>query len=151
MRWLLACGFAAMISVAAWAQDEEQLAAEGRGLLPDATDIPATLGGTPPEHPFVIEPSGVFSRTVFQTDEDPSFRITICDYSFPPDGQAHAVTLASGALLHLRDQLPEIAVAGERLALTSGARTTVPAGVPISVTNTGAQAAVVRTVIVEAK
>jgi quercetin dioxygenase-like cupin family protein len=126
MRWLHVCGVAAMISVAAliqgWAQDDE-LAAEGRGLLPEPTDIPATLGGTPPAHPFVIEPSGVFSRTVFQTDEDPNFKITIVDYSFPPDGQAHAITLASGALLHLRDELPEIGIAGERLALTSGART----------------------------
>lgn len=151
MRKLICCGFAAIISTTAWAQDQDQLAAEGGGPLPEPTNIPATLGGTPPPNSFVQEASGVFSRTVFETDEDPNFKITIRDYSFPPDGQAHTVTLPAAALVQLRGQLPEISVAGEKLALTDGARTVLAAGAPLAATNTGEQAAVLRSVIVETK
>jgi hypothetical protein len=50
--------------------------------------MPAALGGTPPLHP-----SGGFSRTIFETVEDPDFKLIIRDFSFPPDRQTHAVTL----------------------------------------------------------
>lgn len=151
MRRLLFCGLAALMSIAASAQDQEQLAAEGGGPLPEPTNLPATLGGTPPPNPFVQEASGVFSRVVFETDEDPNFTITIRDYSFPPDGQPHNVTLPAAALLQLRGQLPEIGLAGQQVKLTAGARTVLPAGAGLTVTNTGEQAAVVRAVILEAK
>jgi quercetin dioxygenase-like cupin family protein len=151
MRQLLFCGLAAMISMAASAQEQNQLAAQGGGPLPEPTNVPATLGGTPPANPFVQGASGVFSRTVFQTDEDPNFTITIRDYSFPPDGQTHTVTLPAAALLHLRGQLSEIGLAGQQVKLTAGARMVLPAGAPVAVTNTGEQAVVVRAVILEAK
>jgi hypothetical protein len=62
-------------------------------LLPAPTEMPAALGGTPPPHPFVSDPSGGFSRTIFETVEDPDFKLIIRDFSFPPDRQTHAVTL----------------------------------------------------------
>jgi quercetin dioxygenase-like cupin family protein len=130
---------------------EPQLAAEGRGLLPPPAEIPATLGGTPPPHPFQPDPSGGFSRTIFETDEDPNFKIVIRDFSFPPDRQTHTITLPTGAFLHILGGQGEISVAKQRLALTTAARTAVPTGAPIDVVNNGEQAMVVRALIVEAK
>lgn len=134
----------------AWAQ-EPQLAREGRGLLPPPAEMPATLGGTPPPHPFVADPSGGFSRTIFETVENPDFKITIRDFAFPPDRQAHTVTLPSGAFVHLLRGEGEISIAKTRLVLTSVARTAVPAGAPIEVVNNGEYPVVVRALIVEAK
>jgi hypothetical protein len=136
----------AMVSIAAWAQDG-QLAAEGRGLLP----APPTIQGLPPPRPFISDPAGGFSRTMFETDEDPNFKLVIRDFSFPPDRQAYTVTLPSAALLHMLSELGDISVANQRLALTGGARVAVPAGVPIAVVNNGEHAVVMRALIVEAK
>jgi quercetin dioxygenase-like cupin family protein len=131
--------------------EEPQLAAEGRGLLPAPAEIPATLQGTLPEHPFVSDPSGGFSRTLFETDEDPNFKLVIRDFSFPPDRQTHTVTLPTGAFLHILGGQGEISIGYQRLALTAAARMAVPAGAPIEVINNGEQPVVVRALIVEAK
>lgn len=140
-----------MIScVQAWAQ-EPQLAPEGRGLLPKPAEIPAMLGGPSPPHPFEPDPSGGLSRTIFETDEDPNFKLVIRDFSFPPDQKPHTITLPSAAFLHLLSGSGEISIAKQRLALTPAARTAVPAGAPIEVVNGGEQPVVVRALIVEAK
>jgi hypothetical protein len=55
----------------------------------------------PTANQFRPDPSGGFSRTVFETDESPDFKITIRDFSFPPDKQTHAVTLPAAAFIHL--------------------------------------------------
>jgi hypothetical protein len=118
-------------------------------LLPKPTE--ATLAGPTPPHPFAPDPSGGFSRIIFETDEDPNFKLVIRDFSFPPDRQIHTVTLPTGAFLHFLGEPGEISVANQRLALTAGARTAVPAGAPIEVTNNGEHHVVVRALIVEAK
>jgi hypothetical protein len=54
MRCLL--GLAACLATMGYIEaraQEPNLAREGRGLLPSPAEIPATLGGTPPPHPFV--------------------------------------------------------------------------------------------------
>jgi quercetin dioxygenase-like cupin family protein len=130
---------------------EPQLAREGRGLLPPPAEMPATLQGTPPEHPFVSDLSGGFSRTIFETDEDPNFKLVIRDFSFPPDRQTHTVTLPSAAFLHILGGQGEISIAKQRLALTAAARMAAPAGAPLEVVNNGEQPVVVRALIVEAK
>jgi hypothetical protein len=145
-----ATSLAAMVSIAAFAQ-ELQLAPEGRGLLPKAAEIPAALRGTPPPHAFEPDPSGGFSRTIFETDEHPNFKIVIRDFTFPPDRQPHTVTLPSTAFLHLLSGHGEIGIAKQRLALTPLARTAVPFGAPIDVVNSGEQHVVVRALILEAK
>jgi hypothetical protein len=142
----LVSSLSAMVCNAAWAQDGH-LAAEGRGLLP----APAALQGTPPPRPFISDPSGGFSRAIFETDEHPSFKLVIRDFSFPPDRQTYTVTLPSAALLQMLGELGEIAIANQRLALTSGARTVVPAGAPIAVVNNSEHAVVMRALIMEAK
>ncbi len=142
-------GIAASVGVA-WAQ-EPQLAREGRGLLPPPAKMPPTLGGIPPPHVFVREPWGGFSRTVFETDEDPDFKIIIRDFSFPPDRQTHTVTLSAGAFAHVLSGSAEISVAKKRLKLALGARTAVPANAPIEMMNNGDYPVVVRALIVEAK
>ena len=152
MRFLLrlVTSLAMIGCVQAWAQ-EPQLAPEGRGLLPKPAEIPVTLGGVPPPHTFQPDPSGGFSRTIFETDEDPNFKLIIRDFSFPADGKPHTVTLPSAAFLHLLRGPGEIIIAKQRLALTPVARTAVPAGAPIEVVNSGEQPVVVRALIVEAK
>ena len=140
----------AAMAIAAYAQ-EPQLAPEGRGLLPKPAETPAILGGTPPPHPFVLDPSGGFSRTVFETDEDPNFKITIRDFSFPPDRYTHTLSLPFAAFLHLLSGPGEISIAKKRLALTPTARTAVPANTVIEVVNNGEHGTVVRALIVEAK
>jgi quercetin dioxygenase-like cupin family protein len=134
----------------AWAQ-EPQLAREDRGLLPAPAKMPAALGGNPPTHLFVSDPSGGYSRTIFETNENPDFKLTIRDFAFPPDKQPHTVTPRSAAFLHLLSGLGEISIAKQRLALTPVARTSVPAGAPIEVVNNGEYPVVVRALIVEAK
>jgi hypothetical protein len=132
----------------AWAQ-EPQLAREGRGLLPKPTA--ATPEGPTPANSFWLDPSGGFSRAIFETDENPDFKLTIRDFAFPPDKQPHTVALRSAAFLHLLSGLGEISIAKQRLALTAVARTSVPAGAPIEVVNSGEYPVVVRALIVEAK
>lgn len=134
----------------AWGQ-EPRLAPEGRGLLPAPTEMPATLGGPRPEHPFISDPSGAFSRTIFETDEDPNFRLTVRDVSFPPDRQAHTVTLPSAALVHILGGQAEIKVANKPLPFNGAARTVVPAGTSIEVINRGQRPVIMRALIVEAK
>jgi hypothetical protein len=150
MRHLLviAAVVAAVASSAAFAQ-QQTLAPEGRGLLPRP---PAATPEAPVAHRFSVGPSGVLSRTVFETDEDPNFKLTFRDFSFPPDKQRHALTLPSAAVLHLLSGKAEISVAKQRMGLSNLARTPpVPAGAPIEIVTSGEYPVVVRALIVEAK
>jgi hypothetical protein len=152
--FLISC-FAAAVGMAAsaeiiWSQ-EIQLAPEGRGLLPAPAQESGTLGGVPPPHVFQPDPSGGFSRTIFETDEDPNFKITIREYSFPPDKQPHTVTIQSGAFAHVLSDPSKITIATKQLDLSVSKRAAVPANAPIAVVNTGEDAVVVRALIVEAK
>jgi hypothetical protein len=134
--------------VAASAQ-AQTLAPEGRGLLPRP---PAATPEAPVAHRFSVGPSGVLSRTVFETDEDPNFRLVFQDFSFPPDKQLHALTLPSAAVLHLLSGKAEISIAKQRMGLANLARTpVVPAGAPIEIRNTDSYPIVLRGLIVEAK
>jgi hypothetical protein len=145
---VIAAGVAAVASSAAFAQ-EPKLAPEGRGLLPRP---PAATPEAPDAHRFSVGPSGVLSRTVFETDEDPNFRLIIRDFSFPPDKQPHTIALPSAAVLHLLSGKAEISVAKQRMGLTNLARTPpVPAGAPIEVVNSGESPVILRGLIVEAK
>lgn len=152
MRRLLALvsGFTALACVAAQAQGE-RLATEGRGVVRAPSEMPTTFGGPPPEHPFVSDRSGTFSRTIFETDEDPNFRLVIRDFSFPPDRRTRTVTLPFAAFVHFLGEPGETTIAGHRAAVTSTARMAVPAGTPIEVMNPGEQPVVMRVLIVEAK
>jgi hypothetical protein len=145
---VIAAGVAGVFSSVAFAQQQE-LAPEGRGLLPRP---PAATPEAPDAHRFSIGPSGVLSRTVFETDQDPNFRLIFQDFSFLPDKQPHALTLPSAAVLHLLSGKAEISVAKQRMGLTNLARTPpVPAGAPIEVVTSGEYPVVVRALIVEAK
>jgi len=146
----LTTSLAAIASIAAFAQ-QPQLAPEGRGLLPKAAEIPTTLSGPPLPHAFEPDPSGGLSRTIFETDGDPNFKLVIRDFSFPPDRQSHTVTLPSTAFLHLLSGPGEISIAKQRLSLTPVARTVVPAGAAIEILNSGEQPTVVRALILEGK
>ena len=127
------------------------LAPEGRGLLAQPAEAPTELGGVPPPHVFTPDPSGAFSRTVFETDEDPGFSIIVRDFSFPPDKQKHTVVLPYGAFARLVSGSGDVTMANNRLDLSSVARASLPANAPMEVTNNGEDPIVVRMLIVEAK
>jgi hypothetical protein len=150
MRKLLviAAGVAAVASSATFAQ-QQKLAPEGRGFLPRP---PAATREAPGTQRFSVGPSGVLSRTVFETDEDPNFRLTFQDFSFPPDKQPRTVTLPSAAFLHVLSGKGELRIAKQSVELTPLARTPpVQAGAPIDVMNSGDSPMVWRGLIVEAK
>jgi quercetin dioxygenase-like cupin family protein len=88
---------------------------------------------------------------LFETDEDPNFKITIRDFSFPPDRHTYTLSLPFAAFLHLLSGSGEISIAKKQLALTPTARTAVPANTVIEVVNNGEHETVVRALIVEAK
>jgi hypothetical protein len=139
----------ALAPSAGFAQDN-QPAAEGRGLLPEPTAPPETLGGTSP-NPFQADPSGIFSRTVFETNEDPNFKLTIRDYSFPPANQARTLTLPAAAVLQNRSPQGEISVNKQAVDLSGTARVAVAPGAPVDVMNNGDRAVVIRSIIVTPK
>src|SRR6516165_1411937 len=135
MRWLIVIAAAGVMGVASTATSaqEAKLAPEGRGLLPAPS---AAVREAPTEARFTLDPSGGLSRTIFETDEDPNFRLIIRDFSFPPDKQPHAVSLPSAAFLHVLAGKAEISVAKRRMELTTLARMpAAPAGAPIEVVN----------------
>ena len=147
MRKLLV--IAAAIASSATLAQEQTLAPEGHGLLPRP---PAATPEAPSLGRFSVGPSGVLSRTVFETDEDPNFRLIFQDFSFPPDNQPRAVTLPSAAFFHVLSGKGEISVARQRVELTPLARTpAAPAGAPVEVVNRGDEPMVLRGLIVEAK
>jgi hypothetical protein len=147
---LIFCSVVTGACLPALAQDGP-LAAEGHGLLPEpSAAADATLGGVASVHPFVSDPSGGFSRVLFQSSDDANFNVTIKDYSFPPDRQARRITLPGGALLQLRDDVAAVTVAQQRVEAVA-ARVAAPAGAPVEVTNGGDTAAVIRVLLFEAK
>ena len=107
---IIAVSIATVASSVAFPQ-EPKLAPEGRGLLPRP---PAATRESPAEGRFSVDPSGVLSRTVFETDDDPNFRLIFRDFSFPPDKQPHTITLPSAAFLHVLSGKGEISVAKQK-------------------------------------
>jgi len=155
LKAILASGVVAIFGLAvssgaSWSQNQK-LAPEGRGLLAKPAEPPENLGGVPPLHVFSTDPSGAFARTLFETDDDPDFKITIREYSFPPDKKKHTLAFPSGAFARLLDGSGEITLSNNRLDLSSIARAAVPAGAPIDVVNDGDSPMIVRTLILEAK
>ena len=121
------------------------------GLTAVFAQEPATIGGISPRYPFETDPSGGFSRTIFETDENSNFKIIIRDFAFPPDRQRHSLALPSDAFMHLLSGEGEITVARSKLDLIPGARRAVPANAPIEVVNTSEYPLVIRLLILEAK
>jgi hypothetical protein len=127
---------------------EPTLAPEGRGLLP----IPTVTTPEEPASPYLFkaDPSGGLSRTVFETADDPNFRILIRDYSFPPDHQVRTLILSDSAFVHLARRSGEIRV-GKRPLETRSERFAVSADTPIEVVNNGEYPLVLRVIILKAK
>jgi hypothetical protein len=147
--FVIAAGVVGVASTATFAQ-EPMLAPEGRGLLPRPPA--ATREGPTEAYTFFVDPSGSLSRTIFETDDDPNFRLIIRDFSFPPDRQPHIITLPSAAFLHVLSGEGELSVANQRTELSRLVRTPpVPAGAPIEVVNSGEYPVILRALIVEAK
>jgi hypothetical protein len=135
--------------VQAWGQP--QFAPEGHGLIPRPTSLPVPPGGVPPSHPFEPDPSGGFSRIVFETDEHPDFHLIVREFSIPPDPQSRIVILPPVGLFQFLGGPSELVIANRRTTLTPGSVTALAAGTPIEVVSGGEQHFVVRALIVESK
>ena len=116
---VIAAGVAAVASSATLAQQQE-LAPEGRGLLPDRRRATREAAEA---NRFSVGPSGVLSRTIFETDEDPNFTLIIRDFSFLPDKKPHTLALPSAAFLHVLSGTAEFSVAKQRIELTPSGET----------------------------
>jgi hypothetical protein len=148
LHFAAAASLAAMASVAAFGQQPK--------LVPEVAGLPSKPAAAAPEaaatsYQFQPDPSGGFSRTIFETDENPDFKITIRDFAFPPDRQPHTLTLPSSAFVHLLGGEGEISIAKKRLELVFGPRSAVSAGAPIEVVNNGEYPVVIRALVMEAK
>ncbi|MCI0467224.1 MAG: hypothetical protein L0Y57_09515 [Beijerinckiaceae bacterium] len=113
--------------------------------------MPPVLAGAPAPHPFKADSSGAFSRTILVAEESPDFRLSIRDFSFPPDRRTHTIVLPAAAFIHRLSGTGVINISNQRLVLTPRARTAVPPRAPIKVKNSGDQPVVLRALIVEAK
>ena len=147
------CALAA-VTMMAWVHaalpQDPPLAREGRGLLPPTTEFPGALAGST-RQPFARDASGLVSRTLFETDADPTLRVVVRDFSFAPGRGRHSFVLPAGAFIHLISDHGVIAIGTQRFALMNGEMLAVPAGTPIEVVNNGEQHVVVRALIVEVK
>jgi hypothetical protein len=128
----VAANLALIDSITAFAE-EPKLAPEGRGLLPRDPTV------------FQIDPSGTLSRTIFQSDEHPNFRLAIREFVFPADRRRYTIILPSSALVHFPSEGVENNIG------KPGARTVVPARTPIEVVNNSEYPVLVRALVVEAK
>jgi hypothetical protein len=147
---LIAAAVLAMgAGTSAWGQDTE-LAAQGLGLLPGPAQTPAALEGALPAHPFELDQSGILSRTLFESDEDPNFKVVIRDVSVLPGQQVQTRNLNATALVQPRGGAAEVTVANQK-AEPAGARLMAPAGAPITVINRGTSDSVIRIYTFEAK
>ena len=148
-------GIAAIIMSAAaglaLGQEAPQLAREGVGLLPPPPETPATLSVPEIANPFVPDPSGGFSRIVFQTDENPDFKIVIRDYAVLPDQITHALKLPTGALLHVISGEGDVHLGENRLEMNTTERTVAPPGATLNVANRGESPVVIRALTLEPK
>jgi quercetin dioxygenase-like cupin family protein len=103
------------------------------------------------KYSFVSDASGVASRLIFQSDEDPNFKILIVDISFPPDQRTHDISLQSGAFVHLLDGEGDVTIAGQRVTLSRFERSTVPPGARLQVVNGSNYPVIIRALLVEDK
>jgi len=150
-RSLIAAAVLAMgIGSPTWGQDAE-LAAQGQGPLPGPAQTPATLEGAPPAHPFELDASGTLSRILFESNEDPNFKVVIRDVSVLPGQQVQMLNLNATALVQLRGGAAEVTIANQKGEPTGGARLMAPAGTPIGVINRSASDSVIRIYSFEAK
>jgi hypothetical protein len=121
---------------------------EGRGVLQPPATAPTTLATTRGSRPFARQPSGSFIRTVFSSDSDPNIRLTVQDISVPPQQPVHPITLAGTALLENLTGGGTITLAGAPVAKAQE-RVLVPAGIPVSVGNSGDQSVLIRAYLLD--
>jgi quercetin dioxygenase-like cupin family protein len=140
MRRLLTLitGFAAAMSIAAFAQGPQPA---------PGTQAPAASE----PRGFIRDPSGWLSRIVFESDDNPDFKITIREFSFPPQPQAHTVNLPSFALARVVSGQAEVGTDKLKSLLSAGARTALPAGAPLVVVNNGNAPVIMRSLMLEPK
>lgn len=136
--------------IPAWGQDAE-LAAQGQGPLPGPAQTPATLAGAPPAHPFELDASGTLSRTLFESNEDPNFKVVIRDVSVLPGQQVQTLNLNATALVEPRGGAAEVTIANQKTEPAAAARLMAPAGTPIGIVNRGTGDSIVRIYSFEAK
>src|ERR1700722_8584182 len=110
----------------------QQLAAEGRGVLPGPAETPAQLEGTAPTQPFQLDASGTLSRIMF-VSPDPKLPITIRQVAIPPDQLTRTLNLAPTAQIR-REGATDL-LADKALVDPNQKTFAVPFGVPVAAVN----------------
>lgn len=129
----------------------KQRALEGRGVLSPPATVPERLSETASQDAFVANTSGLYSRTVFATTQDPDFNIAIRDFSVPPKTGPLTLRLESPAALEKRSGQGIIKVANESSQIRQDSIISVPMGASIELENPNEQELIVRIYSVEAK
>ncbi len=95
--------------------------------------------------------AGGLSRVIFETDEDPNFKITIRDFLILPNGKTNLLTSPAAMFVHFLSAPGEVKIAGQPMAFAAGQRIAVAARSPLEVTVKGGRTAVLRAVILQPK
>jgi hypothetical protein len=134
-------------------------AAFGQPAAPSAGPAPSfQVEELPPAPPasalanyFVPDVAGGLSRVIFETDEDPNFKITIRDFLILPNGKTNLLTSPAAMFVHFQSATGEVKIADQLMPLAAGQRAAVAARTPLEVTVKGGRAAVLRAVILQPK
>lgn len=122
----------------------DRRAAEGHGILPKPENIPNNFEGRSPKLAFVAQTSGLYSRTVFETDEDKDFKIKISEFNVPPKGGPMSLTLSSGAVIQMRSGQGRLVVNERSAELIQDSAINLPATPSVQLINTGDRELILR-------
>jgi hypothetical protein len=100
---------------------------------------------------FLTDAAGSLSRVIFETDEDPDFKITIRDFLILPNGKANLLTSPAAMFVHFLGATSEVKIASQVMAFDAGQRAAIAARTPLEVTVKGGRAAVLRALILQPK
>lgn len=126
-------------------------ATEGRGLLPRPAMASNSSAGPAPMYVFHKESSGLFSRLIFETDEDPRLKISVREFSLPPGRGPVTLSFAGAAVLEMRTDRGRLSLGAQPEDWRQGTSIMVPEGTPIGLANPTDRELIVRLCVLEAK
>jgi hypothetical protein len=108
-------------------------------------------GGLKPRHALAPQDSGIFSRTVFEMNESPDFKVEIRDLSLPPGAKSSTRSQSETTVLEMRTDRGMVKIGEQSAEWQQDGDIVVPPGVPIELQNPTERELLVRLYLVEAK